>query len=137
MQLQQSSKTSSPDGALAGFNESEGLRWMMPHCGDLLFIQVCSVAETRHCSIGQGNKASLLFCASLQNRLACLCHFKYTYGDLLVTQVCSDPTPKHCSSVQGKIASPLFSVSLQDRLTTGLLLLKLHQWRFALHTGVQ
>ena len=43
------------------------------HCnytyGDLLFIQVCSDAITKHCSTGQGKIAFSLFCAALQNRL--------------------------------------------------------------------
>jgi len=53
------------------------------HCnytyGVLLFIQVCSDATPKHCSTGQGIKASPLFSAALQTRLtAWLCHCKYT-----------------------------------------------------------
>ena len=89
--------------------------------GDLLFIQGCSDAAPKHCSTGQGRKASPLFSAALQNRhTACMCHWSHTYGDLLFIQVCSDATPKHCSTGQGRKASPLFSAALQNRPTACL-----------------
>ena len=84
-------------------------------------MQVCSHATPKHCSTGQGRKASPLFSAALQTRLtARLCHCNHTYGDLLFIQVCSHATPEHCSTGQGKKASPLFSAALQNRLTACL-----------------
>ena len=64
-------------------------------------------------------------------------HCSYTFGDLLFIQVCSGPAPVHCSSLQGKMQSSLCNAGLQTRLTPGSLSLRLHLWRFALHTGLQ
>ena len=66
-----------------------------------------------------------------------VCHCSYPYGDLLFIQVSSGTSQMLCNSVQGKMQSPLFSAALQKRLTAGSVSLKLHLWRFALHTGVQ
>jgi len=52
-------------------------------------------------------------------------------------RVYSEPATKHCSTVQGKMQFPLFSLAVQYRLTAGSVSLRLHLWRFALHTGVQ
>ena len=47
-------------------------------------MQVCSDATPKHCSTGQGRKASPLFSAALQNRpTASMWRWNHTYGDLL------------------------------------------------------
>ena len=88
-----------------------------------LFRAKCSF----HCSV--------LLCKTSSQQA--VCHCSYTYGDLLFIQVCSDPPQMLCSTVQGKMQFPLFSLAVQNRLTAGSVSLRLHLWRFALHTGVQ
>ena len=66
-----------------------------------------------------------------------VCHCGYTYGHFLFLQVCSDPPQMLCSTVQGKMQFPPFSLAAQNRLTADSVSLRLHLWRFALHTGVQ
>ncbi len=123
---------------------------------DLLFIQVCSDPAPIQYSTGFGKMSSPVFSVALQHRLTAsivslhlhlvlcktgsqqaLCHYKYTCGDLLFKQVCSESTEMHYNTGLGKVHSPLFSGALQNRLTAGTLSLQFHQWRFALHTGVQ
>ena len=94
--------------------------------------QKCSAALLRakcsfHCSV--------LLCKTSSQQT--VCHCSYTYGHLLFIQMCSDPSHMLCSTAEGKMQSPLFSLALQNRLTAGSVLLQLHLWTFALHTGVQ
>ncbi len=78
---------------------------------------------------------SNLLCKTGSQQALCQCN--YTLGDLLFIHVCSDATPKPCSTGQGKMASPLFCAALQNRLTTGIVSVQIHLWRFAFHTCVQ
>ena len=98
--------------------------------GDLLLIQVCSVATQMHCSTGQGNMHSPLFSAALQNRLAAgtvtmqlhLWRFALDTG----VQCCNTNALQHWS---GQNAFPLFNAALQKRHTACSVSLQLHLWR--------
>jgi len=110
------------------------------HCGytygDFLFLQVCNDPAPIFCSTVQGKMQSPLLLSKTGSQQA-VCHWSYTYGYLLFVKVYSEPATKHCSTVQGKMQFPLFSVAVQNKLTADSVSLRLHLWRFVLHTGVQ
>ena len=119
---------------------SLGQATLPPHLLPAHAVRLPTLAQglSIDCCTGQGEKASLLFGAALQNRLtACFCNCNYTYGDLVFMQVCSDATPMHFSTGLGKTASLLFCAALHNRVSAALMPLQLHLWKFALHTGVQ
>ena len=129
-----------------------------PHCAMLVY-KPGSLQEVCHCvytcgdllsyrfAVAQHQCTAALFKAKCSPHCAMLvykpgsqqavCHCGYTCGDMLFIQICSGPAPVHCSFLQCKMQFSLCSAGLQTRLTAGSVSLRLHLWRFALHTGLQ